>query len=50
MEVLAGSGEEWIDSRALGRQNLQDLVGEREKEKSGEGSRAPGLQMTTIEQ
>lgn len=45
-----GCSRKWIDSKALGRQNLQDLVGEREKEKSGEGSRAPGLQMTTIKQ
>lgn len=41
MEAVAGSEEEWIDSRALGRQNLQDLVGERERGRRV--GRAPGL-------
>lgn len=37
IEAVAGSGEKWMDSRALWRQSLQDLAGGREREKSQGG-------------
>lgn len=42
--VVAASGEEWMDSRALGRWNLQELLGRgRGRGRgAGEGSRGPG--------